>query len=119
MAQDGQYKTKKTIGAEKRGQFSYNEMAKSGKEMTVVAAPFKVIDAAGATAGALVGKGNLCRVFGVAASLVRFGASNPAGIPIATDQDSIQLGSTVEIIVAADEFIRTTADVTRIEVVED
>lgn len=117
MAAD--FKNKGTIGAERRAQLNYNEQSKSQKDMAVVAVPVKVLTAAQATAGAQVGKGNLCRIFGTAADLVRFSDDPIGSLPVATDQDGVQLGATVVTIVATGEFIRTTAAVTRVEVIED
>lgn len=116
---DPKYKTKNSIGAEKKLQLNYNEMSKATKQLDVLSVPSVVIAAAAATAGAKVGKGNVCRVFGTAADLVKFGAETPAAVPQATDQDAVQLGATVVSIVATEDYIRTTAGVTRVEVTED
>lgn len=113
------YKQKNSIGAEKRAQLNYNEAGKAKKQMDVQAIPFKVLTGAEATAGALVGKGNVCRVFGATADLVGFYPSIPGTVPQATDQNAAQMGATVQSFVATDEFIRTTAAVTRVEVIED
>ena len=113
------YKQKNSIGAEKRAQLNYNEAGKSQKQMAMNAMPFKVLTAVEATAGALVGKGNVCRVFGTATDLVIFGEENPSGIPTATDQTAAQLGATVASFVATEDFIRTTAGVTRVEIIFD
>ena len=116
---DPKYKAKNSIGAEKKLQLNYNEQAKATKQLDVVGTPFKVLSGAEATAGALVGKGNVCRVFGTAADLVMFADTNPGSIPTATDQTAAQMGATVQTFVASGEFIRTTAAVTRVEVIED
>lgn len=113
------FKQKNSIGAEKRAQLNYNEAAKAQKQMPVQGMPFKVLTGAEATAGAIVGKGNVCRVFGTATDLVIFADSNPGGVPTSTDQTASQLGATVQSFVATGEFIRTTAGVTRVEVIED
>lgn len=112
------YKNNKSIGAEKRGNLGYIERAKAEKVANVLCTPDSVITAGNATAGALVGKGNVCRVFGIAASLVAFGPLGLA-LPLATDQNAAQLGATVAIFVANDDYIRTTNDVTRVEVILD
>lgn len=117
MAAD--YKTKNTMGAERRAQLNYNEQAKAQKDMAVHGMPMKVLTAAEATAGILVGKGNVCRIFGTAADLVRFADAPIGALPLATDQDALQLGATVVSVVSTGEFIRTTAAVTRVEVIED
>ena len=116
---DPNYKQKNSIGAEKRAQLNYNEASKAQKQLSVQAMPSKVLSGAEATAGALVGKGSVCRVFGTAADLVIFANSNPGSVPTSTDQTAAQLGATVQSFVATDEFIRTTAGVTRVEVIED
>jgi hypothetical protein len=113
------FKMKNSIGAEKRSQLNYNEAGKAQKQMDVQAMPIKVLTGAEATAGALVGKGNVCRVFGTAADLVMFADSNPGAIPNSTTQTASQMGATVQSFVATGEFIRTTAAVTRVEVIED
>lgn len=116
---DPRFKQKNSIGAEKRAQLNYNEASKAQKQMSVQGMPSKVLTAAEATAGILVGKGNVCRVFGTAADLVIFADSNPGGVPTATDQTAAMLGATVQSFVATGEFIRTTAGVTRVEIIED
>lgn len=116
---DPQYKNKRSIGSERKAQLNYNEITKATKQFDVTPIPSKVLTAAEATAGALVGKGNVCRVFGTAADLVAFGATNPAGIPTATDQNAAQMGATVQTFVATEDYIRTTAAVTRVEITED
>lgn len=116
---DPNFKQKNSIGPEKRAQLNYNEAAKAQKQMSVQGMPSKVLTAGEATAGILVGKGNVCRVFGTAADLVIFADSNPGGVPTATDQTAAMLGATVQSFVATGEFIRTTAGVTRVEVIED
>lgn len=110
------YKIQKDIGTEKRGLLGYTERAKSLKKMDVICTPDSVITAVAAAAGALVGKGNICRVFGAATDLVAFGVSGLAA-PISTDQNAAQLGATVMMFIASDDYIRTTASVTRVEVI--
>ena len=112
------YKTKKSIGSEKRGELCHVERAKARKGMEVLCTPDSVITAGQAAAGALVGKGNLCRIFGTTSDLVAFG---PSGLnaPVSTDQNAAQLSATCQIFVANDDFVRTTSGVTRIEVILD
>ena len=113
------YKQNKSIGTEKRGNLEYIERAKSEKKTEMNCTPDSVLTAAAATAGALVGKGNVCRVFGVAgSSLVAFGPSGLA-LPTTTTQNAAMLSLTCQIFVANDDFIRTTSDVIRVEVVLD
>ncbi len=84
--------------------------------MEVICTPDVVLTAVQAAAGVLVGKGNLCRVFGATTDLVVFGASGLAA-PGATDQNAAQMGATVVMFIASDDFIRTTSSITRIEVI--
>lgn len=113
------YKTGTSIGPEKKDSLSYTERAKARKNIEVICTPDAVISAANATAGFLVGKGNVCRIFGTAADLVGFYPSIPGSVPVATDQNAAALGATVVIMIASDEFIRTTSGVTRVEVIQE
>lgn len=115
---DPKYKTKNSIGAEKKLQLNYNEQAKATKQLDVQAMPFQVLTGAEAIAGAKVGKGNVCRVFGTAADFVVFGPSAVA-TPTGTTQNAAQMGATVQSFVATDEYIRTSGAVTRVEIIED
>ncbi len=113
-----QYKVHKGIGTEKQNSLAYTERAKAHKVQDALCTPDSVLTAIQAAAGALVGKGNLCRVFGVATDLIAFGPSGLAA-PLSTDQNAAQMGATVIIIVANDDYIRTTSGVTRVEVILD
>lgn len=110
------YKTKKATGTERQNQQSFTTRAKSHKKMEVIGTPDIVLTAAQATAGIKVGKGSICRIFGVATDLVGFYSSIPGAVPAVTDQTVCQLGATVTTIIASDSFIRTTSGVTRVEV---
>src|SRR5574342_158176 len=99
------YKTKETIGAEKRAQLNYNQQSKAQKDMEVNGMPFMVLDSTAAQAGtSKVGKGNVCRIFGATTDLVRFSDEPIGSAPTATDQDAAQLGATVQRFVASGEF---------------
>jgi len=115
-----QYLVSKTVGPQKMGELRYNNDAKADKKMEVQATPIAVLTAAQATAGAQVGKGNVCKVFGVSgSSLVQFGPSIPGSVPTTTTQNAALLSAAAVQIVATDEFIRTTSDVSRVEIYED
>lgn len=111
------YKAVNPIGTEKQNQLGYVEKAKARMTTDSHCTPDLVLTAAQAAAGVLVGRGNICRVFGTATDLVEFFPSATAtATPLTTDNTAIMLGQTVLQIVANDEFVRTTAGVTRIEV---
>lgn len=117
-----QYLVSKSVGPQKMAELRYNNDAKADKHMVVQATPIAVLTAGQATAGAQVGKGNICKVFGVSGtSLVVFGPAVPGSVPTTTTQNAAMLSSSngSVLITAVDEFIRTTADVTRIEIYED
>lgn len=113
------YKTNSSIGTEKRGQMNYTERAKAQKTQDLHCTPDIVLTAAQATAGFLVVKGSICRVFGTITDLVGFYSTIPGSVPAVTDQNVAMLGATVVTFIASNEFIRTTSGVTRVEVTLD
>jgi hypothetical protein len=114
------YPVTKSVGPAKQDELSYNNDAKAHKKMDVIATPIAVLTAGQATAGFLVGIGNICRVFGTSgASLVMFSSSIPGSVPNTTTQTAAMLSSATQMFVATDQFIRTTSDVSRVEVYED
>jgi hypothetical protein len=117
-----QYLVSKTVGPEKIGLLRYNNDAKADKKMEVLATPIAVIGGSTATAGFCVGQGNLCRVFGTSGtSLVQFGSgSNPvASVPTGLTQTAAMMSASTQTFVATGDWIRTTAEVTRVEIYED
>ena len=110
------YPTLKSIGSERAHQQAFTLIAKAMKKMDVIGIPDLVLTAAQATAGALVGKGSVCRVFGTTSSLVQFGSTAP-GVPTTTSQNAVQLSQACQIVIASAAFIQTTNDVTRVEVI--
>lgn len=112
------YPSTKSIGAEKLNQLAYNNDAKAIKKMDVLAMPFKVVTDTN-TAAVLVGKGNLCRVFGTATTdVVTFGPSTVSA-PTTSTQTAALLSQACQIFVATDDYIRTTAGVSRVEMYLD
>jgi hypothetical protein len=110
-------KTGSSIGAEKKLQLNYNEISKATKQLDVVPMPISnVADAS--TAAIKVGKGNICRVFGTTADFVAFGPST-IDVPDVNTQDASKMSAVVQMFVATDDYIRTSATVTRVEVIED
>lgn len=97
---------------------SYAPAAKAWKQLPVLCTPTRVLDGAAATGGSLVGKGNLCRVFGAATDFVAFGPSSII-TPTVTTANAALMGATVQIFVATDDYIRCSASVTRVEIIED
>lgn len=110
------YKTKKSIGGDRALQNSFTLRSKSNKTWETICTPDVVIAAVDATAGIVVGKGSICRIFGTAADLVGFYPTVPGSVPGPTDPNVAMLGATVVTMIASDEIIRTTAGVTRVEV---
>jgi hypothetical protein len=115
-----QYPVTKTVGPDKMRELRYNNDAKADKKMEVLATPILVLTASQATTGFNVGIGNLCRVFGTAgSSLVQFAETIPGAVPTTTTQTAAMLSLSAQVFVATGDFIRTTSDVTRVEVYED
>lgn len=108
------FKTKNSIGAEKKAQLRYNEAGKADKQIPVLAMPTAVI--ADASTAQKVGKGSLCRVHGSGTEYVAFGASNMAAPDSSTATALLLEG--VTLVVATDDYVRTSAAI-RIEVIED
>lgn len=109
------YKVNQSIGPDKARQLSYNNNGKAHKEISVLSMPFKVI--ADATTAALVGKGNLCRIHGTAGGWVAFGAA-AIGVPDVSTQTALQTEATTFLVIATDDYIRTSATI-RVEVITD
>lgn len=112
-----EYKTKSSTGSEKRQQLNYNEKSKSTKQFDVVPMPDSSFADAN-TAAVKVGRGNLCRVFGTTNDFVAFGDSLMAA-PTSSTQGAAKMSAVVQMFIATDEYIRTSATVTRVEVCED
>lgn len=113
-----EYKTKDSAAAAKKEQLKYNPTGKADKQIPVLSMPSKIIaDANTAAATArLVGKGNLCRVHGSVGYLA-FGAVSLVE-PDANTQTALLMDSSIFLVVATDDYIRTSAAV-RVEVIED
>lgn len=109
-------KSGSSIGSETRAQLSYNNEGKASKNISCLAMPSKVI-ADASLAAQYVGKGNLCRIHGSAGALVKFG-DDTAAAPILADNDALLLDASIIMVVATDEFIRTSAAI-RVEIIED
>lgn len=111
------YKIKGDLsGASKIPQLKYNEIAKADKQLQVLAVPSSVI--ADATSAQKVGKGNLLRIKGTAAGYIAFDADGSLGAPSVATQDALETEAGFFLIVAPDEFIRTSVAM-RIEIIED
>ena len=112
-----EYKIKSSIGAEKRSQLNYNEISKATKQLDVLPIPYANFSDA-TTAGVLVKKGTLCRVFGTTNDFIAFGPVDVA-TPTSSTQNAAKMSQAVHMIVATDDYIRCSATVTRVELIED
>lgn len=112
-----EYKVKGDLsGSSKVPQLKYNEIAKADKQLQVLAIPSVVI--ADATSAQKVGKGNLLRIKGTAAGYIAFDADGSLAAPGVATQNALETEAGFFLVIATDEFIRTSAAM-RIEVVED
>ena len=102
------------------GQYS-SAKAKAGKELQVKVMPDGAPIADAATASVRVGKGNLCRIKGVADAFLSFDddkAALNAKVLSATSKDTFQMEAGYFIIAASGDYIKTSV-ATRIEVIKD
>jgi len=93
----------------------YSQKARANKELEVLVIPERAI--ADATAAKEVGKGNLCRIQGIADEFVIFGDSAVV-VPTVTTKETIQTEAGFFIVTAPADFIRTSVAM-RIEVIKD
>lgn len=113
---DSLYNSQRSVPAGKMEQLAYTEKAKAKKTMDLQVIPDSII--ADATAGALVGKGNLCRVKGTAGGFISFGTAASMTTPSALTTNTMETEAKYFLIVATDEFVKTSAAM-RIEVIND
>ena len=101
------------------GQYN-NGRAKAAKELVVQVIPDGAI-IADATTAKQVGKGNLCRVKGVADAFISFGDDETAlnaKVLDATALETMQMEAGYFVVAATGEFVKTSAAM-RIEVIKD
>lgn len=112
---DNNYKQGPKIPTQNLEQMNYTEQAKAKKHLDVLPIPDNVI--ANATAAQKVGKGNLCRILGTAGGWVTFGDST-VGAPNGTTVNAVQTIADWFLIIATDDYIRTSA-IMRVEVTNE
>jgi len=113
-------KIKKVQGQAQIVQLQHLDEASAQTVTEGVLVPGKVVPAATDTsaAGVLVGKGSLIRVQVSADTYVAFGASDIGAVAEATSP-GLKLASGYYLIRATDDYFRSSADVTRLEILSE
>ena len=110
---------RKTKAAGQIPQEEHFDVANSKKVTGDVLAPGKLVTADTSAAGRLVGKNSLCRIRVTLTTYVAFGNSNTMAAVTSTTDPGLELfAAGVYLVTATDDFIRTSAAVARLEVLD-
>jgi len=110
-------KLKKITGSETLNQIEHIEEAGARATIGPILAPGSVVTTDTSTVGVYVGAGSICRIQATADTYIAFGESNIAAVTSATSPAFKHPGGYI-LLNATDDFIRSSAALTRLEVVE-
>jgi hypothetical protein len=108
-------KRKNLAGSETLNQITYLDNIGSKAVTGDILAPGDVITANTSTAGVLVGKGAILRVEATSGTFIAFGASDIAAVN-GTTSPALKHPGNFALICATDDYIRTSAALTRLEI---
>lgn len=107
---------RQTIGQETLNQIEHLDNAGAKIVTLGVLIPGDVITSDTSAAGVLVREGSICRIQVSADTYVAFGDSDIGSVSSATSP-ALKLASGYHLVVATSDYIRTSANVTRLEVI--
>lgn len=111
-------KLRRSIGSETMNQVMYIDDTGSQAVTGDILAPGRVITSDTSAAGVLVGKGSILRLQVAADTYVAFGEST-IGAVSSTTSPGLKLASGYYLVCATDDYIRMSANATRLEVMHN